>query len=701
MVVPLPLYNMDAQKAKVTQDFNRAFSQITEGCGRPVCFNKDCFNCPSQEKHPKAKAAAILAQRFARSQFPMPCPVDPIASSGPADVRTVLMTTFQNLDILGAYFLERDVDGDYPGYVTAEYPGIDRKALREMYDQAQELVAAGKLAEQWLSQCLSCIKFTDYTSLFLPRAALILLEIPDLMQPEMREGLERVLQLITTGENQETRETMARWLSNYSGNHLLQLIYPIQQYITVLLCEDKHNIRSEKLVTAIEVLDIIQTANKRYEKVSYKEFYNDAVNKEVDLREQFVNWKQFGGLANQRHQQDMFSVLYYPWLLDSSTKAELLQLDTSLQQRRYMTESLMEAMEAGQNSYTPFLVLDIRRDNIVHDALARLLHGERTLKKPLKIHFVNEEGVDGGGLQKEFFQLIVKELFDEKFGMFQYYEDTRMYWFNPDTLAQAEEFELIGLVLGLAIYNSNILDVHLPLTIYKKLLGYKTNIEDLAEFNPQLARGLKEVLVMEGDVETMLCRTFDVETNAYDSVMHHPLKPEGSAIPVTNANREEYVQLYVDWVLNKSAGPWFDAFQRGFLKVCGGELLSMFRPEELELLVCGNPVLDFTELERVCVYEDGYVKDSRACRMLWKVLHSLTEEQKKRFLFFVTGSDRAPINGLGSLRFVISRNGPDSERLMTAHTCFNHLLLPEYSSEEKIRRMLLVAISNAEGFGLR
>jgi hypothetical protein len=58
---------MDAQKAKVTQDFNRAFSQITEGCGRPVCFNKDCFNCPFQEKHPKAKAAAILAQRFARS----------------------------------------------------------------------------------------------------------------------------------------------------------------------------------------------------------------------------------------------------------------------------------------------------------------------------------------------------------------------------------------------------------------------------------------------------------------------------------------------------------------------------------------------------------------------------------------------------------------------------------------------------------
>ncbi len=61
---------------------------------------------------------------------------------------------------------------------------------------------------------------------------------------------------------------------------------------------------------------------------------------------------------------------------------------------------------------------------------------------------------------------------------------------------------------------------------------------------------------------------------------------------------------------------------------------------------------------------------------------------------------RSPIKGLGSLTFVISRNGPDSDRLPTAHTCFNHLLLPEYSDKEKLKRCLYTAISNAEGFGL-
>ena len=87
--------------------------------------------------------------------------------------------------------------------------------------------------------------------------------------------------------------------------------------------------------------------------------------------------------------------------------------------------------------------------------------------------------------------------------------------------------------------------------------------------------------------------------------------------------------------------------------------------------------------------------------MLWNILHALDLDQQKKFLFFVTGSDRAPVNGLASISFIISRNGPDSDRLMTAHTCYNYLLLPEYTSEEKMKKLLLTAINNSEGFGLR
>ena len=100
-------------------------------------------------------------------------------------------------------------------------------------------------------------------------------------------------------------------------------------------------------------------------------------------------------------------------------------------------------------------------------------------------------------------------------------------------------------------------------------------------------------------------------------------------------------------------------------------------------------------------YDDGFEVGSATVRHFWKAVHSFGEEEKRLLLKFSTGSDRAPINGLASMKFVISRNGPDSDRLPTSHTCFNHLLLPEYSSYEKTEEKLICAIRQSEGFGLR
>jgi len=109
-------------------------------------------------------------------------------------------------------------------------------------------------------------------------------------------------------------------------------------------------------------------------------------------------------------------------------------------------------------------------------------------------------------------------------------------------------------------------------------------------------------------------------------------------------------------------------------------------------------VLDFEALERVTQYDDGYARDHPTILMFWKFIHEQPMEVKKRFLFFSTGSDRVPIKGLGNLNFVISKNGSDEERLASAHTCFNHLLLPEYKTMEKLRERMLVAIQDTEGF---
>lgn len=99
-------------------------------------------------------------------------------------------------------------------------------------------------------------------------------------------------------------------------------------------------------------------------------------------------------------------------------------------------------------------------------------------------------------------------------------------------------------------------------------------------------------------------------------------------------------------------------------------------------MICGSPVLDFKALKKVTQYEDGWEENSQVIKWFWEVIFELTEEEGKKFLFFCTGCDRAPINGLGSLKFVISRTGAEESSLPSVHTCFNHLVLPEYSSKE-------------------
>lgn len=129
-------------------------------------------------------------------------------------------------------------------------------------------------------------------------------------------------------------------------------------------------------------------------------------------------------------------------------------------------------------------------------------------------------------------------------------------------------------------------------------------------------------------------------------------------------------------------------------------LKYLFRPEEIEQLICGSKNLDFHALEEATEYDGGFTKESRIVRDFWGITHSLPEEQKRQFLQFTTGSDRAPVGGLGKIKLIITKNGPDSDRLPTTHTCFNVLLLPDYSTKDKLKERLLKAITYSKGFGM-
>ena len=478
--------------------------------------------------------------------------------------------------------------------------------------------------------------------------------------------------------------------SNNSENEQEEILFD-KQYINML----------ENFVKIFKTLYMI---NDEYKLIEYKEFYNDSFSKYLNFQRECKIYNQ---ILNKKYEgKKPFCLISYKWLFDAAAKNDILQIFNG---KKQIIEILNSS--GGLNGLLPFprliniqnafFLLNVNRNNLIEDTLNAVSNPSINLQKPLKVKFVNEQGVDEGGVKKEFFLLLVRQLFDANYGMFNYNEKTRLFWFNMYSFEPKIKFELIGIILGLALFNNVILDIKFPLVIYKKLLDYKPDLQDMKECDPELFNTFTYLKNTKDDnLKEKLSTTFTITNDKFGEKIVIPLKENGENIYIDNTNKDEYVDLYLDWYFNKSIEEYFKYFKNGFFRVCDKQLSPILLPEELELIICGTQVLNFNELKRVAKYEDGYKKDSLTIKYFWDVLFEFSEEEKKKFLFFVTGCDRAPINGLGSLIITVSRWGPDSDKLPTAHTCFNHLLIPDYQNKDKLKKNLTIAISNSEGFGL-
>jgi hypothetical protein len=504
----------------------------------------------------------------------------------------------------------------------------------------------------------------------------------------------------------------SNYVESFSKDKFLLVFAMLQDFIALrtLDASESFNPHSDTFVSsAVVFLSLLHDVNKLKRFVKFDAFYSDSINdnlRKEGAHHHVIYW-EFGLTNLEPHTDDFinwkkpargFSYVNYPFVLSAETKSFLLQIESEVQQYRERQEAFNLMAVTGM-PIVPYLVLKVFRQNLIHSSLEQLSgQPEANLKKKLKIQFVGEEGVDEGGVQKEWFQLLLKQIFSPAYGMFTEDAESRTHWFNAHSTDYGE-FELIGKLIGIAIYNSNILDLHFPQVVYKKLLGMKPTLDDLSSTHPTLAKGLKQLLEHSGDVEEVFGLNYAITYDYFGAVETHELVPGGTGILVTSENREDYVSRYVRYLLEDSVQKQFWAFQTGFRMVCSdSEIMTMFSPEELEQVVCGDPKLDFDELRKNTQYDGGFDAASPTIKDFWAVVSEFSEEQKRKLLMFSTGCDRAPIGGLKKLAFTITRGTTgDTDRLPTSHTCFNVLILYEYATRDKLRQCLLKALEHSEG----
>lgn len=477
------------------------------------------------------------------------------------------------------------------------------------------------------------------------------------------------------------------------------LVADFQMYLTV---ETMTSGITQHMMSVCSTLKILFEANFHSEAhrrdgiVHFTKFYNGLTEDfgDADIRDDVVRL-----LDNQ------FSFASFPFLVSARYKSIVLQLEASVERDGALHEAIISNLFTNRGASVLddfFLVLNIHRNDLVNSAVRELRTKRNYLRRPLRVHFVGEDGVDEGGLKKEFFQMLLRELLHPNYNMFMNPENSPALWLVPriQNSVNDTEYRLIGQCIGIAVYNNITLDLAFPTAIFRKLLNVPVTCDDLADVDPQLKQGLDTLLAFDesmGTVEDIFCRTFVFEHRVFDETVVVPLVPGGNEINLKAENRVAFVNAMANYVLNASIEENFEAFREGFFSVCTRKMVSSLRPEELESIVCGDRSFDLEALRKSSMYE-GFTEEDDTVRFLWEVLHELDDPGRRRFLKFCTGSDRIPVGGVVDLHFCVGKNGDDSELLPTSHTCFNHLLLPAYATKEKLRIKLMLAVENCEGF---
>ncbi|MEE6507142.1 hypothetical protein FKM82_007974, partial [Ascaphus truei] len=351
--------------------------------------------------------------------------------------------------------------------------------------------------------------------------------------------------------------------------------------------------------------------------------------------------------------------------------------------------------------------IEVSREEIFEESYRQVMKMRpKDLWKRLMIKFRGEEGLDYGGVAREWLYLLSHEMLNPYYGLFQYSrDDIYTLQINPDSAVNPEHlsyFHFVGRIMGMAVFHGHYIDGGFTLPFYKQLLGKPITLDDMESVDPDLHNSL--VWILENDITSVLDHTFCVEHNAYGELIQHELKPNGKSIAVTEESKKEYVRLYVNWRFLRGIEAQFLALQKGFNEVIPQHLLKTFDEKELELIICGLGKIDVSDWKsntrlKHCTPESNIVK------WFWKAVESFDEERRARLLQFVTGSSRVPLQGFKALQgaagprlFTIHQIDASTNNLPKAHTCFNRVDIPAYENYDKLYDKLLTAIEETCGF---
>uniref|UniRef100_A0A3P9KCB0 HECT-type E3 ubiquitin transferase n=1 Tax=Oryzias latipes TaxID=8090 RepID=A0A3P9KCB0_ORYLA len=359
------------------------------------------------------------------------------------------------------------------------------------------------------------------------------------------------------------------------------------------------------------------------------------------------------------------------------------------------------------NALPSHVKINVSRQTLFEDSFQQIMALKPyDLRRRLYVIFRGEEGLDYGGLAREWFFLLSHEVLNPMYCLFEYAGKSNYCLqinpasaINPDHLSY---FCFIGRFIAMALFHGKFIDTGFSLPFYKRMLNKKLILKDLESIDPEFYNSL--IWIRDNNIEECgLEMFFSVDMEILGKITSHDLKPDGANIQVTEENKEEYISQMAEWRFSRGVEGQTKAFLDGFNEVVPLQWLQYFDEKELEVMLCGMQEVDLQDWQRNTVYRH-YTRNSKQIIWFWQLVKEVDNEVRLRLMQFVTGTCRLPLGGFAELmgsngpqKFCIEKVGKDTW-LPRSHTCFNRLDLPPYKSYEQLKEKLLFAIEETEGF---
>lgn len=436
--------------------------------------------------------------------------------------------------------------------------------------------------------------------------------------------------------------------------------------------------------------DIIYSKKFKKEETSQKDQIDKSFNEL--FREKIYEYKDVLNVLFESHvasNENSFDILLYFNMLNFNNK-------------RNHIKNLF-----GKKNTFSTMYLNIDRKRVFEDSFNQIMvkTGEDFAFARLSVKFVEEEGVDVGGLSREFFTILSKEIVNPNYCLFYINADKRTYSINKASFVNTEHllfFRFVGRIIAKGIIDNFLADIHFTMPFYKQILGLKLTLNDLESVEPDFYKSY--IWMKNNSIVGVLDLRFCVESEEFGVINTVDLIPNGRNVIVDDANKCEYIDLMAKFHMTKGCEKQIEIFKKGFYEVLNEKYVKIFNEKELELLISGLPEIDVDDWRNNTEYY-GYRNTSREIEWFWRCVRNMNNEDRARLLQFVTGTSKLPIEGFKGLqgsdrrqKFQIHVGG---KGLPCAHTCFNQLDLPKYSSYEELTESLLYAIRECNtGFGM-